>query len=82
MAVINFGYGNHSSDRYSSRYNRLKTDTLEVFIRTALELGELSPGMAVQVDSWIRRGNLSEREQKLLKILQDAIQDGQIRRSA
>jgi hypothetical protein len=62
--------------------NRLNYDTLKTFIQTALELGELSPGMEAQIEYWIRQGSLSEREQELLKILHDALQEGCIRRSA
>lgn len=54
-------------------------DKLECCIRTALELGELSPGAQSCISQLVSGGNLSERDRALLSILQDAIEDGCIR---
>lgn len=52
-----------------------RNQSLEDCIRTALEIGELPPVLNQQIQS-LTRGYLSEREQKLLQLLEDAIQDG------
>lgn len=56
--------------------NCLEFDPLETCVRTALELGELSPGLETQIKHWASRRQLSERDRKLLMILQDAVEDG------
>jgi hypothetical protein len=53
---------------------------LEFCIRAALELGELTPALDKQINEWIAKGRLSMRDRTMLNILQDAIQDGCIRR--
>lgn len=49
---------------------------LECCIRTALELGELSPGAQSCISQLVSDGNLSERDRALLSLLKDAIADG------
>jgi hypothetical protein len=56
--------------------NYLEFDPLEACVRTALELGELSPGLENQIKHWATRRQLSEYDRQLLEILQDAIEDG------
>jgi hypothetical protein len=51
------------------------TQSLEDCIRFALEQGQLSPALRRRIDILARRG-MTAREQTLLQILQDAIQDG------
>ncbi|NJR59150.1 MAG: hypothetical protein HC769_10035 [Cyanobacteria bacterium CRU_2_1] len=53
---------------------------LESYIRTAVELGEITPAMEAQIKKFAERGNLSDRNQRLLQILHDALQDGCIQR--
>lgn len=53
---------------------------LEACIRTALELRELSPGLESHIRDWANRHPLSEQDQTLLQLLQDAIDAGCIRR--
>ncbi len=52
---------------------------LECYVRTALELGELSPGAQSCISQLVSDGNLSDRDRALLSILRDAIADGCIR---
>jgi hypothetical protein len=61
--------------------NSNSTDTryIEFCIRTALERGEISPVLEAQIKRLAIANALSEQEHKLLRILQDAIQDGSIR---
>lgn len=59
-----------------SSSNYLEFDPLEACVRTALELGELSPGLEAQIKHWAVRKPLSERDLKLLDLLQDALEDG------
>jgi hypothetical protein len=59
--------------------DRPETDRLETCIRTVLEQRELLPGMATQFQSWKTLQHLSNREQRLLEILQDAIDAGYVR---
>lgn len=54
--------------------------SLEQCVKTILELGELSPGMEANIQAWLRKGALSDRDQRLLRILADAIADGLIER--
>lgn len=49
---------------------------LEVLVRTALSHGELSPGVAVAIDSYRAKSNLSRVEKRQLEILGQAIADG------
>lgn len=65
-----------ASDR---AYDRPATDRLETCIRTVLDQRELSPGMATQIQHWKTLQDLSNREQRLLEILQDAIDTGYVR---
>lgn len=60
--------------------HRLDSDSLECCVRTALESGELSPGLELQVKHWETHCALSERDRTLLKILHGAIEEGCIRR--
>jgi hypothetical protein len=53
----------------------LKTQTLEHCIRIALEAGELSPSLEAQIHS-LTTGQLSDSQQKLLYLLEDAIREG------
>lgn len=53
---------------------------LEVCIRTALLLGELSPGAAAQIAHYAETEPLSLHDKRLLSLLSDAIQSGSIRR--
>lgn len=56
--------------------NYLGFNPLETCVRTALELGELSPGLELQIKHWATRRPLSDHDQQVLKILQDALEDG------
>lgn len=60
--------------------NNSQNNFLESQVRTALDSGELSPGLEVQIRAWASRYTLSERDRTLLQILQDAIESGCIRR--
>jgi hypothetical protein len=62
------------------RSHRFNVASLECCIRTALELGELSPGLELQIKHWETQCHLSEHDRTLLKILQGAIEEGCIRR--
>jgi hypothetical protein len=53
---------------------------LEFCIRSALELGELTPALETQINAWVAKGRLSVRDRTMLTILEDAIQEGCIRR--
>jgi hypothetical protein len=55
-------------------------DTLEACVRTALELGEITPFLQAQVDQIAAQPNLSDRHLTILRVLADAIEDGCIRR--
>jgi hypothetical protein len=52
---------------------------LELIVRTVLEQRELLPAMAANLQQWKTLQNLSQREQRLLEIVQDAIDAGYIR---
>ncbi|WAL62582.1 hypothetical protein [Thermocoleostomius sinensis] len=54
--------------------------SLECCIRTALELGELSPGLELQIKQWETQRHLSDYDRTLLTILREAIEEGCIRR--
>lgn len=54
---------------------------LETCIRSALETGELLPGVESQLQKIQLDGNLTEKDCSLLDLLQDAIQSGCIRRT-
>jgi hypothetical protein len=60
--------------------DRFDLAPLECCVRTALELGELSPGLEMQIEQWQSHCNLSERDRALLEILYGALADGCIRR--
>lgn len=64
----------------SSSTNPAESNLLESHIRTALEIGELSPGLETTIRAWANRYILTERDQTLLQILQDAIESGCVRR--
>jgi hypothetical protein len=59
----------------SYRPTQRQDQSLEECIRTALELGELSSALKTRISDLSEAG-LTDREQVLLQILQDAIQDG------
>ncbi|MCU0571098.1 MAG: hypothetical protein MUF49_31600 [Oculatellaceae cyanobacterium Prado106] len=63
----------------SFRHGNLAAKSLEDCIRTALDQGELSPELKHQISNHVLIGNLSQHDQALLRILEDAIQDGCIR---
>jgi hypothetical protein len=52
---------------------------LETIVRTILEQRELLPAMAANLQAWRTFQDLSQREQRLLEIVQDAIDTGYIR---
>ena len=56
--------------------NYLEFSPLEACVRTALEMGELSPGLEAQIKHWTTRKRLSDHDRQLLRILQDALKDG------
>jgi hypothetical protein len=58
---------------------RTHTHSLEEGIRCALVLGELSPGAEAHIRH-LATTSKSHHDQRLLALLQDAIQDGCIRR--
>jgi hypothetical protein len=64
-------------DRFHSSF---RTATLESSIRTALELGELSPGAEAQIQRLATASNLSRHDRCLLALLKDAVSEGYIRR--
>jgi hypothetical protein len=57
------------------RPTQRQDQSLEQCIRTALEQGELSSTLKTQINTLTQAG-VTDREQVLLQILQDAIQDG------
>jgi hypothetical protein len=59
----------------SYRPTQRQDQSLEECIRTALELGELSSALKARI-STLSQAGVTDREQVLLQILQDAIQDG------
>ena len=61
--------------------SRLDINLVESWIRTALELRELSPGMEAQIQAWVAQCKLSEHENRLLNVLFDALEAGYIRRN-
>jgi hypothetical protein len=61
-------------------HSNLSVIDLRTCIRTILGNGEILPGMELYLQRRIATGNLSAEETSLLSILQDAIQDGCIRR--
>lgn len=52
---------------------------LETAVRTILEQRELLPAMAANLQHWKTFQDLSQREQRLLEIVQDAIDAGYVR---
>ncbi|MGB3300881.1 MAG: hypothetical protein WBA76_21655 [Phormidesmis sp.] len=52
-----------------------RADSLEFLVRTAMTNGELSPGVAAQIDRY-RQGTLSCEDRRMLAILENAIADG------
>lgn len=56
------------------------TDDLESFVRKTLAFGEISTAAEAKLNHLARQGNVSPRDEMLLAILRDAIQDGCIRR--
>ncbi len=71
---LNLGHATHR--------NSLATDSIEFFVRNALNCGVLVPAAEAQIQRLVQRGGLSERDRSLLAILRDAIQDGCIQRDA
>jgi hypothetical protein len=59
----------------SYRPTQRQDQSLEECIRTALERGELSSTLKTRINDLSQAG-VTDREQVLLQILQDAIQDG------
>ena len=60
--------------------NSLTTDSIEFFVRNALNSGILLPAAEAQLQRLVTQGSLSDRDRSLLAILKDAIQDGCIQR--
>lgn len=60
----------------------LDINLLESWIRSVLELRELSPGMEAQIQDWVAQCELSEHENRLLNVFFDALEAGYIRRAA
>ena len=65
-----FGMSNFKSSK-----SRDKVNGLESLVRSAMTHGELSPGVAAQIDRY-RSGKPSCEEKRMLAILDDAIADG------
>ena len=55
------------------------TTSLELLVRTALTFGELSPGVEAAIDRVLDGGSLTDREVRLMAILQDAIVNGDVK---
>jgi len=64
----------------NSNCGHVETDWVEPIVRMALEFGELTPGAEAQVRWLLLCGKLGSRDRALLCLLQDAIQDGCVRR--
>jgi hypothetical protein len=64
-----------NSYRPTQRQDLSQDLSLEACIRMALESGELSSSLKAQINSLTQEA-VTAREQVLLQILQDAIQDG------
>ncbi len=60
---------------FKSSNSRDKVNELESLVRNAMQVGELSPGAAVQIERY-RAGKPSCEERRMLAILDDAIVDG------
>jgi hypothetical protein len=56
-------------------YRPTQDQSLEACIRMALESGQLSAALKAQIHALTQNG-ISAREEVLIQILQDAIQDG------
>jgi hypothetical protein len=59
----------------SYRPTQCQDQSLEECIRMALEMGELSSALKARIND-LSQADMTDREQVLLQILQDAIQDG------
>lgn len=64
-----------SNFKSSRAKSNLKSNGLEALVRTAMLNGELSPGVASQIERY-RTGKPSCEERRMLAILDDAISDG------
>ncbi len=64
-----------SNFKLSSAKSTARSNELESLVRTAMLNGELSPGVAAQVEQY-RAGKPSCEERRMLAILDDAIADG------
>ena len=53
---------------------------LEFLVRTALTFGELSPGVEAAIDRVFDESTLTDRDIRLMMILQDAIANGDVKR--
>lgn len=53
--------------------------SLELLVRTALKFGELSPGVEAAIDRVLDGNVLTDREVRLMAILQDAIANGDVK---
>ncbi|MCG8367392.1 MAG: hypothetical protein MJA27_29160 [Pseudanabaenales cyanobacterium] len=53
--------------------------SLEFLVRTALTFGELSPGVEAAIDRVLDGNVLTDREVRLMAILQDAIANGDVK---
>ncbi|PSB17880.1 hypothetical protein C7B76_09075 [filamentous cyanobacterium CCP2] len=63
----------------NDRIGSVESHQLEAYIRSVLQQREILPGMEAQLQRWSFQ-KLSERDQKLLDLLQDAIETGYVRR--
>lgn len=79
-----FGMSNFKSSKNNTPASKVdglngslksRADSLEFLVRTAMTNGELSPGVAAQIDRH-RQGKLSCEDRRMLAILEDAIADG------
>ncbi|WP_416674822.1 hypothetical protein [Egbenema bharatensis] len=64
---------------FNDRACRPEFRLLESDVRSVLEQREILPGMETQIQRWTTQ-NLSESDQRLLDLLQDAIDSGYVRR--
>lgn len=63
----------------NDRIGSVESHQLEVYVRSVLQQREILPGMEAQLQRWSVQ-KLSERDQKLLDLIQDAIETGYVRR--
>jgi hypothetical protein len=61
-------------------HSRLKSYSIEQVVRSAVELGELSPGAEAQVQRLMLSREMTVRDRSLVRLLHDAIEEGCVQR--